>query len=323
MKLKATLCTFLLASTFYFLSAQLNTVNYTFLKTTGTYSNVTAGTTLNDGASIPIGFPFYHYGIRFDTLYATMEGYVDLTSEINNCESTLGAFVAFCDVDPNFNDSGIRYKLSGNAGSRILIIEWRNVAIDFPGTADNDDHVNFQIALFEGTNKIEYRYGPNLITDLNADLQGYDGPQVYHEIAHFLTFQTRNMWLYFSAASPSVLTDFTGADDNIVGAPANGTIYRFTPSAATSIGANAELQSVTVFPNPTNSFLSINLNSDYDQQLNLVVTDLSGRVTQTSVNTLKAGNNNTELDCSQWAAGVYYLQLTTGVTIWTKKIVKQ
>lgn len=302
------------------LSAQsLNTVNYTFTKTTGTYANVANGTALNDGARTAIGFPFYHYGIRFDTLAVTMEGYIELQSEVNNCGSMLGAFVAFCDVDPNFADSGIKYKVSGNAGSRVMVIEWRNVAIDFPGTANNNDYVNFQIALFEGSNKIEYRYGTNLITDLQADLQGYQGPQVFHEISNFITFQTRNMWLYFSAASPSVLTDFTGADDNIVGAPANGTIYRFTPSAATGI-SYLPRQLITVYPNPATNLLKIH--PPTEGLFDLVVQDQTGKVVYTEKSIQHTGSEVT-VNCSQWAAGVYYALIKSEGNVFSGKVVKQ
>lgn len=301
------------------LSAQsLNTVNYTFTKAIGTYNNVSSATALNDGENIPIGFPFYHYGIRFDTLYATMEGYVGLKSDVNNCGSTLGAFVAFCNVDPNFGDSGIKYKLTGSAGSRVLVIEWRNVGIDFPGTANNDDYVNFQIALFEGSNKIEYRYGPQVITDLNADLQGYDGPQVYHEISSFLTFQTRNMWLYFGAASPSVLTDFTGADDNIVGAPANGTIYRFIPSAVTGVEQISK-NTFRVFPNPANNRLSIDF-CNLSQTSHLLIQDYTGKELLSEA--LTSDQKLITLDCTEWDTGIYFISIHTCNGIITKKITK-
>lgn len=309
----------LLASVGHLTAQSLNTVNYTFTKAAATYSNVTGATALNDGGSIPIGFPFYHYGIRFDTLYATMEGYIGLTSEINNCASTLGAFVAFCDVDPNFGDSGIKYRLTGIAGSRMLVIEWRNVAIDFPGTANNNDYVNFQIALFEGSNKIEYRYGPQVITDLNADLQGYDGPQVFHEISSFITFQTRNMWLYFSAASPSVLTDFTGADDNIVGAPANGTIYRFTPSAATGLSDFAKEQ-VAVYPNPATGLFKFK--TPAEGLFDLVIQDQTGKVVYTE-NDMHHTDNEVTVNCSQWATGVYYALIKSEGNVFTEKVIKQ
>src|SRR5687767_5175657 len=91
----------------------ISCTNYQFTKTTGTYANLIGGTSVDDGDEIVPGFPVSHYGVRFDTMFVQLNGFVDLYSEINNCEASWDPFVTFCDIDTHFSDSGIRHRVTG------------------------------------------------------------------------------------------------------------------------------------------------------------------------------------------------------------------
>jgi hypothetical protein len=63
------------------------------------------------------------------------------------------------------SQSPISYKMEGNAGSRILKIEWKNAGFvgEIGELGTLNDYVNFQVWLFEGSNDVEMHYGPNMV----------------------------------------------------------------------------------------------------------------------------------------------------------------
>lgn len=283
----------------------LTCTNYQFTKTTGVYANITGGTTVSDGQAVAIGFPFYHYGVRFDTLFVNIDGWAEPSSDVGNVNGTMAPFLTWCEIDPNFNDSGIRSKVSGNQGSRQFVVEWRSMAIDYAGTASpNSDHVNFQLVLFEGTNVFEFRYGSSLVTDLNGDFSGESGPQIYHDIFSFNTFQERSFWLHNNVSSPTTYIDL-GAGDPINGVPANGTIYRFTPTTISSVNDLQTAVDFNMFPNPASNAVTINI----DERMigaTATITDVTGRkMADVNLNTQYSLLN------TEFANGVYYVTVNT------------
>ncbi len=89
-------------------------------------------------------------------------------------------------------------------------------------------------------------------------------------------------------------------------------------SPTTAVNTTAALEA-KIFPNPINNQLSIQLNQVGDYQI--VVTDLTGRsIFQTQLN----AQNNLSLNTSNWAAGVYSVQiLAEDGRLTTQKVVKQ
>lgn len=294
------------ANSFYLANAQcLTCTNYQFTKTTGTYANIAGGTSVSDGQSVAIGFPFYHYGVRFDTMLVNLDGWAEPTSDVANVRGTMAPFLTWCEYDPNFMDSGIRSKVSGSPGSRQFVVEWRSMAIDYPGTASpNSDHVNFQLVLFEGTNVFEFRYGSSLVTDLNGDFSGESGPQIYHDIFSFNTFQERSFWLHDNVASPTTYIDY-GEGDPINGVPSNGTIYRFTPTTISSVSDLQTAVDFSVFPNPASNAVTIVIDETMIGAT-ATITDVAGR-TVAAVNLTTV---NRQLTTESFANGVYFVTVT-------------
>jgi hypothetical protein len=123
--------------------------------------------------TIPIGFTFYYMGLPYDRLTLFTNGFVTFnpTLFLNNNfrnDALFDSQTSFGDdlqnriLAPWWDDltlvdagSDAFYKLGGTAPNRIFVAEWVNVRA-YGYTAV----YSFQIVLYEGTNVIEFRYGP-------------------------------------------------------------------------------------------------------------------------------------------------------------------
>jgi hypothetical protein len=116
----------------------------------------------NEGASVPIGFPFKFYGINYSTITISSNGYLtfdgsggDPTNDPIPSTNLPNSLIAplWDDLSPQ-QSSTIRYQALGGAPNRRLIAQWTNV----PQFLANDSNT-FQAVLYEGTNCLEFRYG--------------------------------------------------------------------------------------------------------------------------------------------------------------------
>ncbi|WP_353133081.1 T9SS type A sorting domain-containing protein, partial [Pseudopedobacter sp.] len=79
-------------------------------------------------------------------------------------------------------------------------------------------------------------------------------------------------------------------------------------------------QSVSVYPNPTVSFVNINLNTIANDVINVKVTDGLGKLIN---NITEVGNQSIKIDLRNQKAGVYFIQLTKNNEVSYHKVVKQ
>ena len=79
------------------------------------------------------------------------------------------------------------------------------------------------------------------------------------------------------------------------------------------------INSVKIFPNPSNGFITIAINKDYQAELAVEITNISGKkVYNSSINT---NQNINKIDLSYLSSGIYYLKLTSkDFTVTTKLI---
>ena len=143
---------------------------------------------------VNLGFSFIFYGNRYSEVSINTDGflqfgpdYVDDTATFNtplpnngvrpggpasprNAICGLWDALATDTAPPDYNGQGhIVYQTLGTAPNRRFIAQWIDVGqLNFFPLAPEGIPVNFQIVLFEGTNKIECRYG-NLTPDVNSD----------------------------------------------------------------------------------------------------------------------------------------------------------
>jgi hypothetical protein len=95
--------------------------------------------------------------------------------------------------------------------------------------------------------------------------------------------------------------------------------------ATVSLEENSPVINIGVYPNPTTSILNINfelVNTDNAAQLYLY--DMNGRVVKMISNDFQnSGFNQLTTDISDLQSGVYFLQIKSGGSSITKRVVKQ
>lgn len=211
-------------------------VNYTFSAISGTYTNITgtaltlSGGTLDEGwyNNIPIGFTFWYMGQPYTQIHAGTNGFACfgtpltgalLTNNLATGGGTNRPFLAPLWDDNEIDATGsVRYETVGSPGSRIFTLQWDKVQWNWLAAGPV---ISFQLKLYEATGVIEFIYNqdPNTINDGSASI-GITA----------IGTGTGN-FLSLSNASTSPTVSSTTETTTIATKPANGQIYRFTPSA--------------------------------------------------------------------------------------------
>ena len=118
----------------------------------------------------------------------------------------------------------------------------------------------------------------------------------------------------------------TDANGNVVYEVSDFEAYaNRTVSASFTVGTDeiAGLENFRVYPNPTQSDITINLDLTETIAAQLTLTDLSGKIISTqNLGQRTAGNHQIELSMNDLAPGVYYVELTSDKGVATQKVVK-
>jgi hypothetical protein len=282
---------------------------YAFTKTTETYTYLSGGTSLNQNQiwddpefEVPIGFNFQFFGQSIDSLYIGA-GLGALVLDSYNSGYALVPFEA--DLIDRGDITGtsvspITYKLEGTPGNRIFKLEWRNAGFynegDSLGTLN--DYVNIQLWLFENNSMIEMHYGASSISNAMVDYYFETGAVI--GVENFID----NQYLYLSGttANPTPTEMFT----YINGTPADGTVYRFTPTA-TGIEATQLATALNVFPNPMQQTAVVLVYGLTPNDAQLRVYDAIGRTVKQIDN---INSNQIKISREGLSSGIYNFQLT-------------
>jgi hypothetical protein len=163
---------------------------YTDLGTTGTAIATTSTDDANSAAT-PIGFTFNFNGTAFTQFVLNTNGFIKLGATAPSAanlyyaaEATIGGdpFTSTNAADVNilapFNvdllsgtTGAAEYRVftSGAAGSQVCTIQWKNVKDKTLTNSTQYDNFSFQLKLYEGTNNIEFVYGPTVAGTTGAD----------------------------------------------------------------------------------------------------------------------------------------------------------
>lgn len=107
----------------------------------------------------------------------------------------------------------------------------------------------------------------------------------------------------------------------------NGFVNNITPAGKPFIVSGIPSQysandfSVSIFPNPANNNLTLDLNSNKNSTVSVQILDINGRVYLASEISVNSGNTKTSLDISSLAAGVYFVAIDNGNVVTNKKLV--
>lgn len=151
-----------------------------------------------------------------------------------------------------------------------------------------------------GKTSLYYYDGTQPIVDLNLPVQDPRDLTVFNDN------------LYFVAQS----------DDSTVGTE----IFRFNDSALTIENVLSPLSDIQLYPNPTSGNIQLQFSSKENRDLEIIVTDIQGRIVYTEKEQAYAGTNSTiSIPCISFVSGTYICTIkdNSGRLLLTKKFVKQ
>ncbi|MDP2685858.1 MAG: T9SS type A sorting domain-containing protein [Aequorivita sp.] len=325
MKLKLLLLIFLL----YVIGLNAQSI-YNFETENITYENLAGSTSLNNGDvwddpayTIPMGFDFKISSHTFSTIYIVEwnVGAVLSSRPDDNGIQPLFVPVGQDIIDLGYatgtSQSNISYKTEGTVGSQIFKIEWKNVG--FYDDLTELDFMNFQMWLYEGTNVIEYRYGPSEINNPSGSFEGETG--LFVNLATSIDMDNGELEdnAYIVTENPSNPTLIIiepgnpdpGEDEALNGMVPDGTVYRFGPQQL-SVEDFAAVD-FKIFPNPASDYLNIQTKAS---EYNFSIYNSLGQV-------MNANSVENRIDISNLSNGIYFIKIETESGSATKKFIKQ
>ncbi len=301
---------------------------YNFETENSTYVNLTGSTSLNNGDvwddpgyTIPLGFNFSFGTYTFSTIYILEWSVGGVLSSDPVDGGIVPLFVPIGQdlIDLGFSSgisqSNISYKTEGTAGSRILKIEWNNVG--FYEDSTESDFMNFQLWLYEGTNTVEFRYGPSEINNPSESFEGETGPQISLITSFNIDLQQLDDTAYFLSGNPTNPTVIVlNPGQTIVlsylqGMMPNGTVYRFLRQPL-SIEDFSKVD-FQIYPNPALDYLNIKTQST---NYNVTIYNSLGQ----KVNATLSENR---IDISNLSDGIYFIKIETETGSAARKFIKQ
>jgi hypothetical protein len=217
--------------------------HYIFSNATSTYTEITGGTVHVTGdyddanfTAIPIGFSFTFNGSAYTTLGINTNGFIwfgatDPSTSVYtpiSVSTTMSGVVAPFGRDlVEFDASStISSELLGTSPNQVFVVQWKG-AKRYLSTGEN---INFQIRLYETSNKIEFVYG----SFVGGTSTTY--PQVGLRGAANTDFYNRTTSTNWSATSAGSVNNSTCTLTAAI-YPANGTTFVFTPATCISPSA--------------------------------------------------------------------------------------
>jgi hypothetical protein len=212
----------------------------------------------------------------------------------------------------------VSYKLTGSPGARVLWLQWSNAAF-YNDEPPHPMRMNLQMRLFEGTNNIEFHYGPNQNLD-NGVIQDYTGIVIgMARNIDINEFTAENIWAFTgdpqnpSAVAYSSIEDFYNGV-HLNDTPAPNTVYRFSTAPVSVSDELAE--SAKVYPTVVMNNLNVVLPGN--EKAMMRVTDNTGRI----VSELQIQPGYQSFDTSAWSAGHYIVSVMHGSQLQTEHVVK-
>ncbi|MFT6321330.1 MAG: hypothetical protein ACJAT4_002260 [Granulosicoccus sp.] len=329
-----------LFSLFIFSSSYAQTFPYFLEIETDTYTDVEEATELTSvgdlwddpNYDIPIGFNFDFYGETYNNIQTvSLGGWLAFEDPYttDSISFLIPYFDDLADIE-NFNtanQSTISHTTEGATGEQILKIQWKDCGFYeeiFSGTPTANNTVSFQLWLYEGTNNIEFRYGPSTLPDA-ATIHDYNSPVCgFIENLSTDTDDFDAFWhLTGDATNPTVTSsDITVIDTySIPGLdsdPAEGQVYRFA-TVPTSIKAPTQNLDLNVYPTviADEFFVEVSEELLHEKTQISVVNNLGQVIYNNTITNVKE-----RLDASSFPAGIYYVRINNATGIGTKKIIK-
>ncbi len=210
--------------------------------------------------TLPFTFKMSGPSINTATINTSNDGYINFGSEgIVSMVAKMG----YLDVNTQHS-----YEVNGISPNRILKIEWKHQGLT--GSAANNDSISYQMWLYETSNIIEWHFGPNA---WYTGSFGSTNPLV------MILYGSSYYDIMGSVNTPTLVN--CGPSCHLNGLPANGKIYRLTPSSITSIPENEEIP-FTIISDQQNGNIEINMKGIHTEG-SLIIYDALGKEVFNSV----------------------------------------
>ena len=298
---------------------------YNFSVSTGTYTDLTNTTSVNNGMTwddptfeIPIGFDFKLFDTTINKI-ATKD--VEAVFSVDTFESKTVPFILVFNADlidrgydieedeiTQTSLSPISYKLSGSDGSRILKVEWNNAGFygDFEDDEISDDYTNLQLWLYEGSNDIEIHIGPTSVTQPDLSYDGFGGasiglyPKIKRDSMNAYEALENGIILSGDPTNPTKINDKTLGEYSLNGTIPNGTIYKFAYQVSSV--PSLDDSKLTIYPNPVKDILSFDVNGEDFNNYKFSVIDILG-------NSIMELSKSKKIDVTDLKSGVYFIKM--------------
>jgi len=268
-------------------------------------------------AIIHTGFrmPFYFFGLKMDSITMVSRGYMWLTQKDNSLRYGVSPCAAWARGRypdwSNLYASTMEMDIDTVNNMRITKLEYNNVGFNYDNQTDTTNFFNAQVWFYEDSNIVEFHYGPSR-TDDAVWMPDYDGPYAGIDSAE-------NAVLYNitgSSANPLISSDNSL---NLTEFPANGTVYRLTPTSNTHTGAK-ELNAISfnLYPNPAKDNVTIALEQAGIARPKVILTDIQGKIIKSLEAVIKA--SEVILPVSDVPPGLYFVKVETSSGIATRKL---
>lgn len=288
---------------------------YFFSVETAEYEPIQGGQALVDDVwddpelFIPIGFSFEFFSRTIQEL-SLRSNFNIITLSENTLNNTYSLFLLFGSdlVDRGLGDSihlsPITRKLEGNAGSRVMTVEFENAGFfgEFLTNGTTNDYVNFQMKLYEASGDIVYHFGPNSVTMPGLAYSGQAGTASGIAEDYDGDFDIVNGEIILLSGDPSdpdVNTDYMNYTLNAT-IPEN-TVYRFSREPVGIITPEIVRGETYFYPNPTSGTMSLKAGLEGSITLPLSVYAHDGRL----VKQMKAA---TSYELNDLPSGLYEIR---------------
>jgi hypothetical protein len=205
---------------------------------------------------------------------------------------------------PGVEAANITSAISGLPGNQICVIQYENAGFFSQVIEGSDnDRVNFQVWIYESDDAIEFRFGPNTVSNPFLVYEGTAGPQIALVGDVDIDGETFGFAYGLSGdpTNPDILTDIDPEGTfSLNGTPEDGRVYRFAPS---TVGvAELSKSEFSVFPTLTTG--DVLVQKEDANNLPFHIFDMQGRMVKNGL-----VNNGERIDLSSLAPGTYLIRL--------------
>lgn len=247
---------------FFFLATYSSTaqLGYSFAPSTGTFTELTDGTTpvLNGNSDMgyydPIDiFNFDYNGTVYTSVAASTKGWMTFGQAITDClpDNNLSSggqrplLAPLWDDIAMDNETDFSWKIEGVAGSQVFTAQWKNVRWSYMAFGPV---ISFQVKLYEATGLIEfiYRQETETVVDATASIGITAGGTGAN---NFISLQSTDAG---ATASTTVETS------NLASCPATDQVFSFTPVSGPQIqisSANPAVPAGNMIQNSANNII--------------------------------------------------------------------